>query len=987
MRKKLLIDTSVDRCHPVRHRASVILASFILIALSFTAQAQLQLLKDVNTREEVYYNEYRNLVNAGSLFYYISNNELWRSNGTKEGTFKLRAFKDIRNLSVIGSNLYFSADDGVLGMEVWKTNGTAAGTVMVKDVYSGATGSTPANFTNVNGVVYFTARSAANGMELWKTNGTAAGTLIVKDIIAGTGSSNPGYLVNRNGILLFVANNGQIGYELWRTDGTAAGTFVVKDIRPAYRVSSLPQYLTNINGTVYFGAIDDTGGRELWKTDGTAAGTVRLKDIWPGSTGSGVRNLINVNGTLFFTANDGVNGNELWKSNGTAATTLLVEDLNPGSAGSDNDYPEGGTPMGNFTNVNGILYFTAAKRYSNYIYRSDGTAAGTFIIEEAPWSDCCGGTINPFPRFTYLNGKVYFYNYWLDESGYQYNLALYSMPYNGTTPAIVTTFYHSSYGGDMISYNNMLYTVMKLVADRGYMLVQSDGTEAGTKEFIDNAKNSQGSNPYDFMAGNGFMYFRAAADHYTTYTQEVWRTDGTTAGTIKLGMTNGGSPMAVAGNYLYFVSYVTEQHTWQLYRTMGTTASTVMIKQGDSAAYYSDSPIKMLNVSGRLYYITANHQLWRSDGTTAGTKMLKQFFDIQNFYAGSGRAYLVAKEDPYDSWLYRADATGAYKIELLRTGSTPEKDAAYYPSVLIGSVLYFITQDNTHGNELWRTDGSAAGTYMVKDFSTEDYLDWSIEYGFNNMIVHNNVLYITSTDDNRDMYLWKQTGPTTFEKVREVYDDVMLSHNGLLYIWGRDTRDWNGNVLEVTDGTEAGFQLLAEYTGNENGIDYGIVGNIVYFNTTGGTSIWRSDGTSCGTFTLNLGLNRPYPMQGYGTSLLFGAELTNSGIEPFIYRNINSQITSPCTIATAMTAPEEDAQMITSYPNPYTHEFTFRVAGDPAETVNVAVYSNTGLPIETYDNLETNTDYEHIGTTWPRGIYIVKISMGDKITTHTVVKK
>jgi ELWxxDGT repeat protein len=985
MRKKLLIEElTISRQHG-RHRVSVMLLGVVLTLVCLSTQAQVQVLKDINTREEIYYNEYRNLINAGSLFYYIADNELWRSNGTPEGTFKLRDFKNINNLTVIGSNLYFAADNGSTGLEVWKTNGTVAGTVMVKDIYAGTTGSTPANFTNVNGTVFFTARSAANGLELWKTNGTAAGTVLVKDIINGSGSSNPGYLVNLNGVLLFVANNGQIGYELWRSDGTAAGTVVVKDIRPAYRVSSLPQYLTNVNGTVYFGAIDDTGGRELWKTDGTAAGTVRVKDIRPGTTGSGVENLVNLNGTLIFTADDGVNGDEIWKSNGTDATTVLLKDLNPGAEGSNNQYPDEGRPMGNFTVINGILYFTAARIYSNYIYRTDGTTVGTFQITEVPWSDCCGGNIAPLPRFTYMNGNVYFYNYWLDDSGYQYYLGLYKMPYNGTTPTLVTTFTYATFNGQMISYNNMLYTYLRLYPNRGTVLVQSDGTEAGTKEFIDNAQNSMGSNPSQFTKANGLMFFRTLVDDHMNYTQEVWRTDGTTAGTIKLGMTHAGLPWTAIGNYLYFVSY--NAGTWQLYKTSGTTASTVLLKQGDPAQYYSDGPIQMENISGRLYYTTGNNQLWRSDGTAAGTKMLKQFFDIQNFYAGNGRAYLVAKEDPYASWLWRADATGAYKIEMLRMGSTPERNAAYYPSVLIGSVLYFITQDDTHGNELWRTDGSAAGSYMVKDFSTEDYVDSDIEYGFNNMIVHNNVLYITSTDNNRDMFLWKQTGPTTFEKVRGVYDDVMLSHNGLLYIWGRDTRDWTDNVLEVTDGTAAGFKLLAEYPGNEKGIDYGIVDNIVYFNTLGGAYIWRTDGTECGTFTLNLGLNRPFPLEEYGTSLLFGAELSGSGIEPYIYRNINSQVTSPCAATVAMTSQEEEGRMITAYPNPYTSEFTLRVDGDGDQTMHVSIYTNNGLPMESYTNLKTNTDYEHIGSNWPRGIYIVKISRGEKITTHTVVKK
>ena len=44
----------------------------------------------------------------------------------------------------IGSTTYFTADDGVHGVELWKSDGTAAGTVLVKDINPGSAGSDPA---------------------------------------------------------------------------------------------------------------------------------------------------------------------------------------------------------------------------------------------------------------------------------------------------------------------------------------------------------------------------------------------------------------------------------------------------------------------------------------------------------------------------------------------------------------------------------------------------------------------------------------------------------------------------------------------------------------------------------------------------------------------------------------------------------------------------------------------------------------------------
>ena len=84
----------------------------------------------------------------------------------------------------MGNHLYFSANDGINGMELWKTDGTVSGTMMVKDLNPGATGSNPTGLTVFNNVLYFAATDA-NGTELWKSDGTANGTVLFKDLVSG----------------------------------------------------------------------------------------------------------------------------------------------------------------------------------------------------------------------------------------------------------------------------------------------------------------------------------------------------------------------------------------------------------------------------------------------------------------------------------------------------------------------------------------------------------------------------------------------------------------------------------------------------------------------------------------------------------------------------------------------------------------------------------------------------------------------------------
>ena len=109
---------------------------------------------------------------------------------------------DSSNLVNVNGNLFFSANDGVNGVELWKSDGTVAGTLMIKDLYPGNDGSAPTDFININGTTYFSALDY-NGRELWKTDGTPAGTIMVKNT-GSFDSVDPQYLTNLNGTLFSV---------------------------------------------------------------------------------------------------------------------------------------------------------------------------------------------------------------------------------------------------------------------------------------------------------------------------------------------------------------------------------------------------------------------------------------------------------------------------------------------------------------------------------------------------------------------------------------------------------------------------------------------------------------------------------------------------------------------------------------------------------------------------------------------------------------
>jgi len=72
-------------------------------------------------------------------------------------------------LSALNGALYFQANDGRHGYEPWLSDGTptGSGTLMISDIYSGSTGSSPRDFTAVGPAIFFQADDGSHGRELW----------------------------------------------------------------------------------------------------------------------------------------------------------------------------------------------------------------------------------------------------------------------------------------------------------------------------------------------------------------------------------------------------------------------------------------------------------------------------------------------------------------------------------------------------------------------------------------------------------------------------------------------------------------------------------------------------------------------------------------------------------------------------------------------------------------------------------------------------
>jgi ELWxxDGT repeat protein len=210
--------------------------------------------------------------------------QLWRSDGTAEGTIPIRRFATdgpglcplsceplgLTSLTPFGDFVLFVADDGEHGLELWRSDGTVEGTAIVADLTPGTQGSyfDFSHFVEAGGLVYFASPASGDVLELWATDGTASGTRMVPGVPQGRSAvAGPFPLAAVGNRLLYFYPGA-----LYSTDGTEGGSLRLLDLGPIQGAASLAGFAALPDGSVLFtrNSLSETS---LWKTDGTPAGT------------------------------------------------------------------------------------------------------------------------------------------------------------------------------------------------------------------------------------------------------------------------------------------------------------------------------------------------------------------------------------------------------------------------------------------------------------------------------------------------------------------------------------------------------------------------------------------------------------------------------------------------------------------------------------------------------------------------------------------
>lgn len=224
----------------------------------------------------------------------------------------------------------------------------------------------------------------------------------------------------------------------------------------------------------------------------------------------------------------------------------------------------------------------------------------------------------------------------------------------------------------------------------------------------------------------------------------------------------------------------------------------------------SSTPHGLTRVGGTLYFVANDgshgQELWKSDGTRAGTRMVR---DIAPGSRGSKPTFLTN----------------------------------------VHGTLFFAANDGLHGTEwrrgngqLWKSDGTKAGTVMVKDFAGADssWIEGLVGAGqrvfFIRIIPGDMIDYVS---------MWVSDGTKVGTRVVPGgfgYDEAVNVAGTLFFAGGTDLTKTDGIVTKDVKGIDIGWQhnLTA-------------VGKTLYFSLEGMDdeySLWRTDGTRAGTTKL-----------------------------------------------------------------------------------------------------------------------------------------
>jgi len=659
----------------------------------------------------------RNHKLVGTLLYYDLFNtpgnrfERWRTDGTVTNTVFVSALTP--NLSSLGLGTtcfyalclplsittlngqhYFLASSSA-GMGLWVSDGTITGSHLVKLINSsGSFDSYQFSLMQLQAIgnkVFIVADDGVHSAELWVSDGTESGTHLVKDITQFGGASITN-LTDLNGQLFFIANDQVYGAEVWTSDGTEAGTHPVILFGFPGGINPQPRALTKFGNQLLFNVDTEPYGRELWISDGTETGTHLVRDINTQPNRSNLQIIATTSTHVYFQASDSMHHNAIWASDVTPANTQLVFDI-------DESTNQG---LGYIGEVNNKAYFVSRRNEGTpgdvmEIWRSDGTPQGTAVVtatKHFSWEA---------PRLANVVFKDQIYviignSLWRIDPKDQDSLHhVYDFP-DSTSELVLHGLFIKDHALWMID------------ATRDNRLLRLDDTAQSLVPIADNV-----SSQYKLTTlPSGETLFTKLQD------DRLWKTDGSKDNATPIASFGGGTINVIGASSHYAYLEVKKENLSEFWRTDGTLTGTVElittqnISQNSPAIIYATvfhDSLVFVSADSDFYYqsVPVPIQLWHvSDNTTTPELLLNQSLMLTRPQSYDMRITQKANHDflflglgPNNIW--RTDGSLAGTQLVLSNTEANLSMIDFY-----GDLLSIQQKSNTGNDSLWTSDGGPA---------------------------------------------------------------------------------------------------------------------------------------------------------------------------------------------------------------------------------------------------------------------------------------
>ncbi|WP_338867934.1 hypothetical protein [Myxococcus stipitatus] len=521
----------------------------------------------------------------------------------------------------------------------------------------------------------------------------------------GSGSSSNGpypesLVGTASGRLYFATNFYDGSAVLWLSDGTEAGTVPVKSF-PA-STASIPSLLVllSIGERPYF-VFNDPGttGLELWTSDGTHSGTHIVKDLTPGPGGAWPPILIPQGGqlTIFHEGAPTPAGPQvdLWRTNGTDPGTIQFKSIGPPATLGPISFGMGETQY----------FFISRPGQSLELWRSDGTTDGTVLVKALGTLGTLGirslrlqtDSLFYFVLTTPTQGNIL----WRTDGTEDGTFALKSI----SPPETLREELFPA--GDVV-----LFVVTS--ASQGTMLWRTDGTVNGT--YLAKRLDAQVV-AFENWVREGNLALFVLLDGPNA---EVWKSDGTSAGTVRLD-TFGHyvSLMGVQNSNVLLFSTISQTEKSRIERLSlsGGGKSTVKIIPNPYANEPWANPYLswVANIHGKLYFtlniggtgpVGREASLWVTDGTSAGTLLLTNGLSLVDEYVPPyvplGADTLLFVAGPITTgpelWCTRGTPATTRMLQEIQPGIRGSIPSDFR---FVGDRLYFRAYDETQSFQLW----------------------------------------------------------------------------------------------------------------------------------------------------------------------------------------------------------------------------------------------------------------------------------------------